>query len=227
MPSSVDEVLSKLTIGAYDTTAYDDVTYQASTTSNNVTAYLAVSTGKFDTKTVFEVTDEYGRLRRFKNTKERVRIQGASDYAFRNAPSFMSVLNTEADARDAYYETEEALAHYFYHGNTAPFVAFRMIQRFTTSNPKPKYVKAVAMAFREGTYEGIGSRQYGDLGATISAVLLHPEARSVNLDADPFKGNLREPLLRMMALMRGMELEQAEGQHVVKVRHTAICSKEV
>ena len=59
--------------------------------------------------------------------------------------------------------------------------------------------------------------QYGDLSATIAAVLLDPEARSVNLDADPFKGNLREPLLRMMALMRGMELHQAEGHPVVKM----------
>ena len=59
--------------------------------------------------------------------------------------------------------------------------------------------------------------EYGDLAATIAAVLLHPEARSVNLDADPFKGNLREPLLRMMALMRGMELQQADQWPVVKM----------
>ena len=61
--------------------------------------------------------------------------------------------------------------------------------------------------------------QYGDLSATIAAVLLDPEARSVNLDADPFKGNLREPLLRMMALMRGMELQQTEGHSVVKMNN--------
>jgi len=218
MPSSVDEVLSKLTIGAYDHTAYDEGTYEeAITSANNVTAYLSTSTGAFDTKTVFEVTDGYGRLHRFKNTKERVRIQGASAYAFRNAPSFMSVLNTEADERDAHFETEAALDHYFYHDNTAPFIAFRMIQRFTTSNPKPRYVKAVATAFRTGIYDGIGEGKYGDLAATIAAVLLDPEARSINLDADPFKGNLREPLLKMLTLMRGMELELHEGQHVVQM----------
>ncbi len=58
--------------------------------------------------------------------------------------------------RDAQYETEAALDLYFYHPNTAPFIAFRLIQRFTTSNPKPRYVKAVATAFRTGSYEGIG-----------------------------------------------------------------------
>ena len=59
--------------------------------------------------------------------------------------------------------------------------------------------------------------KYGDLAATIAAVLLHPEARSVALDAYPFKGGLREPLLRLMALMRGMELKLAENQPIVKV----------
>jgi uncharacterized protein (DUF1501 family) len=216
MPGSVDEVLSKLTVGAYDTTAYDAGTYQAPITVNGVTVYLA-SSGVYDTETVIEVTDDYGRLHRFRNTKEHVRIEGASEFAFRQAPSFMSVLNTEADARDAYYETEAALDHYFYHDNTAPFLAIRMIQRFTTSNPNPRYVKAVATAFRTGSYEGIGSGKYGDLGAMIAAVLLDPEARSVNLDANPFKGNLREPILRLMALMKGMELELAEGQQVVRM----------
>lgn len=59
--------------------------------------------------------------------------------------------------------------------------------------------------------------KYGDLAATIAAVLLDPEARSVSLDGDPFKGNLREPLLRLMALMRGMELQLASGQPIVKL----------
>lgn len=59
--------------------------------------------------------------------------------------------------------------------------------------------------------------KYGDLAATIAAVLLDPEARSVSLDADPFKGNIREPLLRLMSLMRGMELQLSPGQPIVKL----------
>ena len=51
---------------------------------------------------------------------------------------------------------QAALDHYFYHDNTAPFIAFRLIQRFTTSNPTPSYVNSVAMAFRSGSYDGIG-----------------------------------------------------------------------
>jgi hypothetical protein len=111
MPGSVDEVLSKLTVGAYDPSAYDIGTYVEELSMNGVTAYLTVA-GTFNVDTVFVVIDSYGRVRRLKNLKENVRIQGAPDYAFRNAPSFMSVLNTEAVARDALYETEAALQHY-------------------------------------------------------------------------------------------------------------------
>ena len=216
MPRSANEIMSKLYIGAYDPSAYDEGTYAEELKENGITAYLT-SAGSFTTDTVFEVTDEFGRVHRFKNTKENVRIAGASEYAFRNAPSFMSVLNTEADVRDAEYETQSALDHYLYHENTAPFIAIRLIQRFTTSNPNPRYVKEVATAFRRGKYGEFGNGTYGDLAATIAAVLLDPEARSVTLDADPFHGSLREPLLRVMALMRSMEIKQSDSQPVMKI----------
>ena len=101
MPSSVDDVILKLTTGMYDTGAYDEGTYAEAITVNGVTAYLSNSSLAFDTKTVFEVTDAHGRLLLFKNAKERVHIQGRSEYAFRNAPSFMSVLNSEVGYCDA------------------------------------------------------------------------------------------------------------------------------
>lgn len=104
MPRNVEEVLSELTVGAFDASAYDEGTYTEPLTENGVTAYLAGSTNAFDTQTVFEVTDEYGRIHRYKNAKESVQIAGATVYAFRNAPSFMSVLNTEVSERRAYVD---------------------------------------------------------------------------------------------------------------------------
>lgn len=104
-----------------------------------------------------------------------------------------------------------------YHDNTAPFIAIRLIQRFTTSNPNPRYVKAVASAFREGKYGDFGSGKYGDMEATIAAVLLDPEARSVVLGVDPFIGRVHEPLLRVIALMRSMELQQDEGHPITRL----------
>lgn len=95
MPKSVDEVLSKLYVGAFDTGAYPSGTYAASLEANGVSAYLATATGAFDTMTVFEVTDANGRLHRLKNTRSMVAIERATMFSFRNAPSFMSVLNPE------------------------------------------------------------------------------------------------------------------------------------
>lgn len=104
-----------------------------------------------------------------------------------------------------------------YHDNTAPFIAIRLIQRFTTSNPNPNYVKAVAEAFQSGTYGDFGTGKYGDMEATVAAVLLEPEARSTVLRADPFIGRVNEPILLITTLMRSMELELAEGQPIARL----------
>ena len=110
---------------------------------------------------------------------------------------------------DAQYETEATLDHYFYHDNTPPFLAFRLIQRLVTSNPSPLYVKNVANAFKSGTYykggKLFGKGKYGDLAATFAAIYLEDAARNVLLDADVSSGSLREPILKVLALMRSMD----------------------
>ena len=55
----------------------------------------------------------------------------------------------------AMHETDALLDHLFFHPNTPPFIAHRLIQRMTTSNPSPKYVKAVATAFSTGAQSHI------------------------------------------------------------------------
>eukprot|EP00966_Prymnesium_polylepis_P151400 3498426-Prymnesium_polylepis.1 len=73
---------------------------------------------------------------------------------------------TDVRARDATAETEVVLEHLLYHPNTAPFIAHRLIQRLTTSNPSPRYLGVVSTAFRTGTYGGKAFGGYGSLGAT-------------------------------------------------------------
>ena len=51
-------------------------------------------------------------------------------------------------------QVESLLDHLFFHPNTAPFISYRLMQRFGTSNPTPAYVQDVATAFRTGTYNG-------------------------------------------------------------------------
>lgn len=203
MPPSSDEVFAQLYIGAYDPSAYDEGTYTIKE-GDGVKAYLV--NNEYTSDTVFEVVDDHGKVRLFKNSKELVTIDGSS-FSFRNTPSFMSILNQEATVRDAIHEVNALIDHLLYHPNTAPFIALRLIQRFVTSNPTPEYVKVVATAFKTGKYDTFGSGEYGDLAATMSAVLLEPDALSAVLDADPFHGFIREPLLKTIAFMRSMELE--------------------
>ncbi len=211
MPTSVDEVLSKLTIGAYDTQSYDAGTYSESVTENDVTVYFKTGDEGFTEDTIFEVTDKNRRSFRFKNSVETVKIQGDSS-SFRNPPTFLSVLNTESTAGKAAYETDAALDHYFYHDNTAPFLALRMIQRMVTSNPSPGYIQTVADAFTSGQYLDIGTGEYGDMAAMVAAVLSEPQARDETMERDPFDGQFAEPLLQITRLSRALEI--VPGDHV-------------
>ena len=92
--------------------------------------------------------------------------------------------------RDVMHETEALLHHLMYHKNTAPFVAYRLIQRLVTSNPSPRYTRAVADAFRTGQYAGQSYGGYASLSAAVHAILLDREARSPTLDLDPSHGQV-------------------------------------
>ena len=122
---------------------------------------------------------------------------------------FTSNTNLPYIVSDAQYETEATLDHYFYHDNTPPFIALRLIQRLVTSNPSPLYVETVANAFKSGTYSKgaklFGEGKYGDLASTFAAIYLDDAARNVLLDADISNGSLREPILKVLALMRSMD----------------------
>jgi len=96
----------------------------------------------------------------------------------RNPPHFMSFL--VQDTRDATYETDAVLDHYFYHPSVAPFISERIIQRFGISNPSPRYIAQAATAFTTGSYtsQGVtfGDGKYGNLGAMVAAIVLDREA---------------------------------------------------
>lgn len=78
------------------------------------------------------------------------------------------------------------------HSSTAPNIALKLIQRFVTSNPSPTYIERVANAF------GVE----GDLNATIKAILLDPEARNPAVAGSLTFGKVKEPVLKLTALLR-------------------------
>ncbi|KAH8057975.1 hypothetical protein JL722_6519 [Aureococcus anophagefferens] len=134
-------------------------------------------------------------------------IDGDAIFEIRLYGEAVSLKNARAT-----YETEAVLDHLMHHRNTPAFVAHKLIQRLATiSNPSPRYVGAVAAAFRSGLYDGAGSGAYGCLDATVRAVLLDREARSPALDDDAAHGGLREPTLKVVHLLRALELRLDHG----------------
>jgi uncharacterized protein (DUF1800 family) len=100
----------------------------------------------------------------------------------------------------------DALDNIFNHANVGPFLAIRLIQRLTNSNPSPGYVRRVAEVFDNN---GFGVR--GDLGAVVKAILLDPEASpSMAMEID---GKLKEPLLRLTQLFKAYNATSTSGRY--------------
>jgi uncharacterized protein (DUF1800 family) len=116
------------------------------------------------------------------------------------------VLASGGTARD---NLTAALDNIFHHPNVGPFITRRLIQRLVTSNPTPDYVARVSAVFNDDNGERPGGAR-GILGAVVRAILLDPEARSPVTQAcsdasTGCVGKLREPLLRMIHLLRAMD----------------------
>ncbi|HTS51134.1 MAG TPA: DUF1800 family protein [Bryobacteraceae bacterium] len=96
-------------------------------------------------------------------------------------------------------DLNNALDNIFNHPNVGPFVGKMLIQHLVKSNPTPAYISRVAAAFNNN---GQGVR--GDMQATISAVLLDPEARANDNGGNDqiSDGHLQEPALFIAAMVR-------------------------
>lgn len=119
-------------------------------------------------------------------------------------------LNTTIPARpvaQGEQDIQDALNIIFNHPNVGPFISRRLIQRLVTSNPSPAYIQRVATIFNNN-----GSGVRGDLKAVIKAILLDPDARQCCGDNTESFGILREPFVRYMNLLKGLNLEAPGGR---------------
>ncbi len=96
----------------------------------------------------------------------------------------------------------QALDAIFAHPNVGPFLCRGLIQRLVTSNPSPGYVYRCAQAFANN-----GSGVRGDMKAVLSAILLDFEARSLESATKQGFGKLKEPDLRLSAILRALGLQ--------------------
>lgn len=99
----------------------------------------------------------------------------------------------------AQQDLTQALANIFAHPNVGPFVCKQLIQHLVTSTPSAAYVSRVAAVFANN---GSGTR--GDMKAVLNAIFTDQEARAGDTNASYDGGHLREPVLFLTAMIRGL-----------------------
>ena len=107
----------------------------------------------------------------------------------------------------AQQDLQGAIANLFAQPNVGPFVCRQLIQHLVASNPSPAYVGRVAAKFADN---GNGVR--GDMQAVIRAILLDPEARAGDTDPTQDGGHLREPILYVANVIRGLSYVNIDSQ---------------
>ncbi len=115
------QVLSNLHIGGVHPHLID---YEDTMTAEDMVLHIFNKDYPYSQNTVFQVDDNYGRRLYLKNMSSTVRIKGTI-FKFRNPPSFY---NAVPESIDAQFETEATIDQYFYHENTAPFLAQRYVR---------------------------------------------------------------------------------------------------
>ena len=96
-------------------------------------------------------------------------------------------------------DLDGAISTIFADSNVPPFVSKLLIQHLVSSNPSPEYVARVATVFEN---DGKGVR--GNMAAVISAILLDSEARAGDTKPQTTSGHLREPILWITGVLRGL-----------------------
>jgi uncharacterized protein (DUF1800 family) len=148
--------------------------------------------------------------------RDTLPMNGYPQYHETGPKSFLGFTINTSNPNDS---LKQALDILFNHQNVGPFIGRQLIQRMVTSNPSPAYVGRVAAAFANN-----GSGVRGDMKAVIRAVLLDPEAKTPPAEFANVNGRLREPLLRMTALMRGLGVTSASKEFRIGVTDEAASS---
>jgi uncharacterized protein (DUF1800 family) len=123
-----------------------------------------------------------------------------------SAKNFLGTTIAPQTKPDTLGDIKIALDTLFNNPSVGPFVSKQLIQRLVTSNPSPAYVARVATVFNDN---GKGVR--GDMASVWKAILLDPEARTVN--TSPSYGKPREPLLRLSSMLRAFNAQSSSGRY--------------
>lgn len=130
-------------------------------------------------------------------------MQGYPQYHSTEEKRFLGATITAQTVSNPEASLAVALDTLANHPNVGPFIGRQLIQRLVTSNPSPAYVRDISRMWADN---GRGIR--GDLKAVVRAILLHPEARGPATDTS---GKLREPVLRLAAMLRALGFQSDTG----------------
>ena len=131
-----------------------------------------------------------------------VAMQGYPQYHSKDEKRFLGATVPAQTTAEPAASLRVALDTLAAHPNVGPFIGRQLIQRLVTSNPSATYVRDVAAVFANN-----GSGVRGDMKALVKAVLMHPEARVQSSTS----GKLREPVLRLSALLRAFNYRSDTG----------------
>ena len=216
-----DEVLSNLFIGAFDPTIMYQDTYTAvmeTTADDGVSVYKPVGESDYSEYTILRIKKEYSNDFMFlKNARSIVSVCDGT-FFFRNSPTFYDIADPQLES--AYQETMAYLDHVDKLSNTPPFVCKTLMKHLGYSNSSPGHVLGCSTAYKSGVFTWtnpsdssdtvtFGSGERGDLRAVSASILLGRDALSATLDSDPTFGGLKEPLHKLMNIMRGLGFQRS------------------
>jgi uncharacterized protein (DUF1800 family) len=135
-------------------------------------------------------------------------MQGYAKFHSTSEKRFLGTVVAAQGSADANASLKAALDTLAAHPNVGPFIGRQLIQRLVTSHPSPAYVARVARVFADN-----GSGVRGDMKAVVRAVLLDREARDDG--TDPGHGKLREPVLRLTAVLRAFGASSDSGAWLI------------
>ena len=98
-----------------------------------------------------------------------------------------------------------ALDNIFASPNIGPFVCTQLVQHLVTSTPSPAYISRISAVFADN-----GSGVRGDMKAVVNAILTDTEARAGDVDPAFNGGHLREPILFITAMIRGLGFQNTD-----------------
>ena len=218
------EVMQLFTIGLWQLNEDGTFKYDANGdliptyTNEDITEFAKVFTGlDRPDKFVYYNSNVYPNYEEYQNQNYQEDMKYVSwAHDFNSKVDLYGDTFTNPWGSDGYEDAIEkdikyVLDQLFDHDNTPPFISRFLIQRFTASNPSPKYIYDVAQVFKSGIFStgsySFGEGERGDLEAVIAAILLHPEARTPALKFDGTFGKLREPLIKFISIARTFNIE--------------------